>query len=63
MIYLRRKKTAKILLIYPMDASRRLPILRVASAWKQYFGFINPSLGILKWTGFLVTNVKVYTTG
>ena len=33
MIYLRRKKTPKILLIYPMNATRRVPILRVASAW------------------------------
>ena len=35
MIYLRRKKTPKILLIYPMNATRRVPILRVASAWNR----------------------------
>ena len=29
------KKTPKILLIYPMNATRRVPILRVASAWLQ----------------------------
>ena len=32
MIYLRRKKSPKILLIYPLNATRRVPILRIASA-------------------------------
>ena len=32
-IYLRRKKTAKILLILLMYASRRVQILRVAGVW------------------------------
>ena len=45
MIYLRRKKTPKILLIYPMNATRRVPILRVASAW-CYVNFKNLFVGI-----------------